>query len=86
MTFLEVDIWLIRCIFLFFPAWRTSARPLRGAVQPGRRQRPAQPDSLPHQPAHGDQRDDVEHALQPVPRVQGGKYKIGGVTGPFWLK
>merc|ERR1712059_244265 len=34
--------------------------------------RSPQPDPLPNQPAPGDQRDDAEHALQPVPRVQGG--------------
>ena len=27
----------------------------------------AQPDPLPHKPARGDQRDDAQHAIQPVP-------------------
>ena len=63
----------LQCFFLSSPAWRPGCDCCGpGCGRCG--QRAAQPDSLPHQPAAGDQRDDAQHALQPVPRLQGGQF------------
>ena len=40
--------------------------------RPSRRRQHPQPDSVPDEPAPGDERDDVVHVVQPVPRLQGG--------------
>lgn len=45
----------------------------RRELEPERTDRTAaEPDPLPHQSARGDQRDDAVHAVQSVPRLQGG--------------